>query len=177
MIINDTEIVDPHRIKNLVDNAMEYLPHLSNKFRALADDVSIPNVDAYDMQFADMTELPKPGDSVVGYRFYRIDKDGDRYSGIFNQYIPAGDTETAEEEGIHFWFSELLAKTYLLSQLKNDIMNHNEGEFDYVLNRVKGVYKGVSPDEGFLMSEIDQQGYKEVLRVTKNDIENIKRLD
>lgn len=176
MIINGTEIVDPHRIKDLVNNAMEYLPHLSSEFRALAGDISIPNVDAYDMQFADMTELPKPGDSVVGYRFYRIDKDGDRYSGIFNQYIPKEGVE-ASDEGAHFWFSELYAKAYLLTQLKSDIMNHNEGQHDYVLNRVRGIYKGVSPDEGFLMSEIDQQDSEEVLRVTKNDIENIKRLN
>ena len=61
--------------------------------------------------------------------------------------------------------------------MKNDIQNKNTGENDYVLERVQGIYKSVSPEEGFLMSEIDSNRREEVMRVTKNDIENIKRLN
>lgn len=177
MTIGSKTIDDPRHIKDLMDYAMDTVPHLNDEFRATAEDISVPYVDARDMQLADMPELPAAGESVIGYRFYKINKDGERHSGIFNQYVPNDDKTETSEDGLHFWFSEHYAKAYMLANLKNDIQNKNTGENDYVLERVQGIYKGVSPEEGFLMSEIDNNRREEVMRVTKNDIENIKRLN
>lgn len=164
---------EPKRLKELMDNAYNYLPRLTDEYRNMATDFDIPLVDAHDIQLADMDTLPQPGTPVEGYRFYRVNEH-ERLSGITSQYIADG-METSEF-GLHFWFSEARARAYMLSQLKSDIEHKRGGNHDYLLERVNGVFKGVSPDEGFLMDEISPQR-EEVFRVTKNDIESIKRLN
>lgn len=172
-MINEGVIIDdPRHIKDLIDNSMDYLPHLSSTYNALAKAWDIPRVDARDMQLAEQTTLPQTGDSVKGYRFYRIYEDGEKRSGIWNNYVPADNNEESED-GLHFWFSKDYAKAYMLSAIKNDITNNNTS-FSYVLEEVEGVYKGVSQDEGFLMSYISAER-TEILKVTKNDIAKISK--
>lgn len=164
---------DPKQLKSLMDNAYNYLPRLTNEYRNAATDLDIPLVDAHDLQLANMDMMPPQGTPVEGYRFYRVNEH-ERLGGITNQHIADG--VEVSEFGLHFWFSEARARAYMLSQLKNDIEHKREGDYDYLLERVNGIFKGVSPDEGFLMDEISPQR-EEVFRVTKNDIESIKRLN
>ena len=167
MFNEDHEITDPTIIRNLVNNATNLLPHLPMGFRPI-DGVSLAS--ARDTYLEDMSALPNEGDSVKGYRFYRISEDGEKRSGIFNNYVPADNCEE-DEEGLHFWFNKSYAKAYMLSSIKNDITNHQTAD-TYVLEEVTGIYKGVSQDEGFTMSLIEPNRTT-VLRVDKSDIAQI----
>lgn len=168
-MINEGRVIDdPTTIKNLVDNAMDYLPHLSSTFATLAKAYDIPHADARDLQLEGKDVLPQVGDSVKGYRFYRILSDGEKRSGVWNNFVPEDNAEE-DREGLHFWFNKDYAKAYMLTMVKTDIANNNTPAEGYVLEEVEGIYKGVSPEEGFLMSSINTNR-TEIMKVTKNDI-------
>lgn len=154
MFNEDHEITDPAIIKTLFDKAMGMIPHT---------DVRDPNG-----VLSGINE-PAEGEPVTGYRFYRVNEDGERYSGVFNRPIPPLDE--IEDIG-HFWFNKEYAKAYMLEAIKNDIANHREAA-QYQLERVNGLYKGISHDEGFLMTDIDRIRTL-ILSVNKSDIDIIR---